>query len=348
MKKPKDYLLREEFEAWLKENGIKTANQYSRLGKYPGTNYLYYDVIASFLYNDEPIFAFTVLEKWYEEIKKTIGSSTSPITYWNRYKEFIYNKVDGIFTIKNASNVIPDENLNAIRRSLKKNGLVPLDGMDPLISHLGLKGFIKLAVETSLFIDKEIVDDRFNEISDAIKVPQTPLPARKCDSKSNRSEGWHVEVPPHLFYEDENGTRICPITIDPNGNAKVCSVINEYTGYNLNVKLEEKPFQNFVISHIWGRAIDPRYFTNLWNVVLVPAWANHLLDKNDTFHLSSVLKDTFKSICINYYQLNRKNWPYLKMSKPVSGVNAQNGSYTIQVIGRKSGRFPGRISTITV
>ena len=345
MKKPKDYLLREEFEAWLKENGIKTANQYSRLGTCSGTGYLYYDVIASFLYYGEPIFAFTVLEKWYEEIKKTIGSSTSPITYWNRYKEFIYNKVDGIFTIKNASNVIPDKDLNAIRRSLKKNGLVPLDGMNPLIKYLGIDGFIKLAVESSLFINKKIVDDRFNKISDAIKVSQTLLPARRCHSKSNKPEGGHVGG----YYEDENGTRICPITIDPNGNAKVCSVINGYTGYNLNVKLEEKPFQNYVISHIWGRAIDPRYFTNLWNVVLVPAWANHLLDKNGTFHLSSVLKDTFKSICIKYYVFNCKCWSDLKMSgAPVCGGKAQTGSYTIQVIGCKSGRFSGRISKETV
>lgn len=34
------------------------------------------------------------------------------------------------------------------------------------------------------------------------------------------------------------------------------------------------------ISHIWGQAFRPYLFTSLWNVVIVPAYLNDLLDKH--------------------------------------------------------------------
>ena len=117
----------------------------------------------------------------------------------------------------------------------------------------------------------------------------------------------------NIWYYCEDDKPICKIERDGNGNALVCQMIKDYTGYNLGSVLKKKPFKNFIISHLWGGAVNPFYFTNLWNIVLVPAWANHLLDKDidDEDSLASKLKATFMCICSKYYN-------FKEMSKSAS------------------------------
>ncbi len=97
-----------------------------------------------------------------------------------------------------------------------------------------------------------------------------------------------------------------PIIRDNDGNAKVRSVINEITGYTVSAG-KENIFQNYRISHVWGRAFDPRYFTNLWNIVIVPSWANDLLDKPNAIKgtLESKLQSTIMKICEMLYFNNK-------------------------------------------
>ncbi len=349
--KTTDFLLRKEYEEWLTKNGVSknSVKDYVKQDVEPKTRQLYYDIIPSFLRHHEPIYAYTLLNKWCEDNK----NNGKKYSYLKKYRHFIHTlgDVDGIIDV---GKVIPEKDLIPIRKSFKKGELAQLDGMDSLVGKLSDEGIIKLAVESSFFFDEEIVKKRFVEITN--QVPNGCLPARpsqKDDESQNKKEGSQVEDPKdsgNWFYEDENGNRICEIKKDGNGNAKVCQIINNYTGYHLGNKLEKKPFKNYIISHIWGRAIDPRYFTNLWNVVLVPAWANHLLDKDaDEDSLSAILKATFMKICIQYYGLNTSEygWDTIKMMRPECKGKFKKSEYKIHII-KKVSDFKKQIGIIDV
>lgn len=334
---------------------------YAPKDKYPSTEYLYLDVIASFLYHNERTYAFTVLESWKENIKKnstnakTLGNR---ISYWKKYEVFI-GSIDVHDYIKNGNDVIPEQELELIRKSFNKPDLYQLDGMAALVRGVGEKEIIKLAIKSSYFFDTTIAKDRFDKIVSAIESVNPwdcALPARKSQKNGGSqkaNEGTHdYDIKAKGYkYTDEHKFFSHPITKDSNGNAEVCSIINQYTGYNLNVNLENKPFKNYIISHIWGRAIDPRFFTNLWNVVLVPAWVNHLLDKNETDALAAKLKTTFMDICIKYYGLKDYDWSKLTMSCP-SAPKLENpefhvcGVFQIQVIQQLDDTYKAKVSKI--
>lgn len=96
--------------------------------------------------------------------------------------------------------------------------------------------------------------------------------------------------------------------LDEDNNTLVRALINKKTGYKISGGAGSQ-FKNYNISHIWGEAYDPRCFTNLWNIVIVPAWANSLLDKNsdDEDSIEYKLKETFKKICVKLYGINAPN-----------------------------------------
>lgn len=120
-----------------------------------------------------------------------------------------------------------------------------------------------------------------------------------------------------LFTKKKDNVINYPIIIDNDGNA-VRTLIEHGTGYSVSSG-KSSIFKNFRISHIWGQAYDPRYFTNLWNIVLVPAWANDLLEKNaDKGSLESKLKSTIMKICKVLYfdKITLNNWTKLKLPIP--------------------------------
>lgn len=347
-----DFLLRSNYENWLKDSGVTTSiDCYIMNDKI--NNFLYYDVIASFLYYNERTYAYSVLEKWFQKINrgKNVDNRRS---YLQKYKQFIQS-IDDFSILENNKKLISSSDLKSVRNIFKKNDLAKLakiDGMDSLIKKMGEKEIVKLAIESSFFFAEEIAEDRFRKMKDELK---TALPARKSnknDDSKTKNEGCHKEEQGEKYYHDENDKWSCKIKIDSNGNAKVCQIINDYTGYNLAYKLENKPFVNFIISHIWGRAIDPRYFTSFWNIVLVPAWVNHLLDKevDDKDSFTDKLKTTFKEICIRHNDLdniNKWKWSEIGMEKPSCETNYFKNKYTIQVIGKnkEEGALVGSIST---
>lgn len=359
----KDFLLRAEFEDWLQKPvggsiNAKNVIQYIRLDKEPKTGRMYYDIIASFFYSDEPTYAYTVLEQWGKDIKNQVsnGASSSLKTYWNKYRQFI-GSCDVKAMLGAKPNLVPNKDLTTIKESYSKTSgaLYQYDGMETLVKELGYDKIIKLAVESSYFFASEIAVDRFKEIANLISKGQM-LPARasnKDDQSKIVPQGKHVTIKNHLCYQAENKSFSHPIETDGNGNANVYSIINAYTGYNLAYKAAAKPFMNFIVSHIWSRAIDPRYFSNIWNIVLVPAWVNHLLDKeSETGTLSSMLKATFMSICLKHYKMSKYDWPALKMTftdleNKVAKSDAMRGSYDIQVIQRSPNplKFVSQIKT---
>lgn len=138
-----------------------------------------------------------------------------------------------------------------------------------------------------------------------------------------------------------------------NGNARVCQLIKDRTGYALGATSDKKHFRNFIISHIWGHAIDPRYFTNLWNIVIVPAWANHLLDKDEEGTLASAFKATIQKIITKLYQLyqyNSYDWKSIEMDVPTCNEEeVLHGNYHINTIkGIADKETFGKISRVTI
>lgn len=125
---------------------------------------------------------------------------------------------------------------------------------------------------------------------------------------------------------------------DHNGNVEVCNLIKEITGYSLFSQSTD--FVNFTISHIWRQAPDARFFTNLWNIVIVPTWVNFLLEKgHEQGSLSSKMLDTFKIVCINNYHMLKLNWRFPIPMCPIneSCDNAVSGKYEFNVINGKTG-----------
>ena len=120
------------------------------------------------------------MDRWKEEKKsdKSIG------TYLDAYKEFLLSRDKNSISIPE-----PDIDIEKVRKSFKKPDLYQLDGMDGLISKLGVDDLVKLAIETSLFFHKDIVQERFEAM-----YKKKELPARKStdeEKKRNEKDGEH-------------------------------------------------------------------------------------------------------------------------------------------------------------
>jgi len=133
------------------------------------------------------------------------------------------------------------------------------------------------------------------------------------------------------------------VDIDKDGNNSVRSLITDKTGVTIS-QGQTSVFQNTIISHVWGRAYDPRYFKSLWNIVLIPAWANSLMDKEDApaDTLASKMQNTYMAICSLLYREKLKdiNWGNLDMGgfpevKVKEDIILQD--YTFNIIKEKEG-----------
>ena len=169
-----EFLLRATYVKWLKEKENLTSegsiNCYCMLDSFfddDDNNFLYFDIIASFLYYNERTYAFSVLYKWYDKLK----DSNNKKTYWRKYKKFI----ESIDVHNENIQPIDSKKLESVRLTFKKTDLAQIDGMDSLINKLGEEEIIKLAVESSFFFNKSIAEDRFNRMIDVINMDG------KCD-----------------------------------------------------------------------------------------------------------------------------------------------------------------------
>lgn len=141
------------------------------------------------------------------------------------------------------------------------------------------------------------------------------------------------------IYYIEGNIKI-PVTLSKDGNDFVRSLISNETGFTVGAG-KDNIFQNYIISHLWGRAYDPRYYTNFWNIVLVPAWANSLLDKNgEEGSLASKLKATFMAISKKLYMAKRENWDGLNMEEPnkPNKNDVRKGDYSIKILCKKENK----------
>lgn len=96
-----------------------------------------------------------------------------------------------------------------------------------------------------------------------------------------------------------------PIIIDYDGNDFVRDAIHRYTGVWVCKNNKMNMLRNYKISHIWGRTYDPFYFSSLWNVVIIPAHCNDIMDKDPTLHpIVAIIQNLFRAICYLLYDPN--------------------------------------------
>ena len=96
-----------------------------------------------------------------------------------------------------------------------------------------------------------------------------------------------------------------PIIIDYDGNDFVRTAIRRYTGVWVCENNRVNMLRNYVISHIWPNTADPFYFSSLWNVVIIPAHCNDIMDKDPkSHHLVAAIQNLFRAICYLLYEPN--------------------------------------------
>lgn len=375
--KASQFIFRKDYEKWLLKQGVKSVGAYCPQDKYKcnGKDYLYLDLIGVFAKENDRLYVNALFEEWKAEIdkKNNLKTTLNRLSYLQKYRQFVETIVYGKKRLSKEDNEIFNEILNAlpsVRDSINKSQNPKVDGMDSLIEFVKEEKFVKLAIESSYFFSPELVKKRVDEIANYIckkeevdpafdKYDIKYLPAR-YSSKEDAEDGVHEPVVEEgkVYFKLQNAAqRLCVIYQEGargknkecgantcgggNGNARVCQLINDRTGYALGATSDKKHFRNFIISHIWGHAIDPRYFTNLWNIVIVPAWANHLLDKDEEGTLASTFKATIQKIITELYDFNNIDWASIQMTSPsYNNEEVISGRYQINIIDHKSGDAP--------
>lgn len=379
-KKASQFIFRKDYEKWLLKQGVNSVGAYCPQDKYKcnGKDYLYLDLIGVFAIEDERLYVNALFEEWKAEIdkKNNLKTTLNRLSYLQKYRQFVETIVYGKKRLSKEDNEIFNEFLNAlpsVRDSINKSQNPKVDGMDSLIEYIKEEKFVKLAIESSYFFSPDLVAERFEEIKEYIcqqKVVDPAfkdkevkyLPARYTSKEdpTNAADGVHEcdQTVGIVYFKLPNASqRLCVIYQDGargknkecgentcgggNGNTRVCQLIKDRTGYDLGTTTNKKHFRNFIISHIWGHAIDPRYFTNLWNIVIVPAWANHLLDKDEKGTLASTFKATIQKIITELYDFNNFGWASIQMTPPsYNNKEVISGRYQINIIEQKSGNAP--------
>lgn len=376
-KKASQFIFRKDYEKWLLKQGVKSVGAYCPQDKYKcnGKDYLYLDLIGVFAKENDRLYVNALFEEWKAEIdkKNNLKTTLNRLSYLQKYRQFVETIVYGKKRLSKEDNEIFNEILNvlpSVRNSINNSQNPKVDGMDSLIEYIKEEKFVKLAIESSYFFSPELVKERVDEIANYIckkeevdpafdKYDIKYLPAR-YSSKEDAEDGVHEPVVEEgkVYFKLQNAAqRLCIIYQEGargknkecgantcgggNGNARVCQLINDRTGYALGATSDKKHFRNFIISHIWGHAIDPRYFTNLWNIVIVPAWANHLLDKDEEGTLASTFKATIQKIITELYDFNNIDWASIQMTSPsYNNEEVISGRYQINIIDHKSGDAP--------
>ena len=375
-KKTIQFIFRKEYEAWLVKQGIKSVGAYCPQDKYTcndGREFLFFDLIGVFARENKRLYVNALFEEWKAFIENknqnNLKTTLNRLSYLQKYRQFVETKVYGKKRLSEADNAIFNKkDLESVRDSINKSQNPKVDGMDSLIEYISTKQFIKLAIESSYFFSPKLVKERVDEIKDYINMHKKVDPAfsagnykvKYLPARYSEANGGHErdESAGEVYFKLPNASqRLCVIYQEGargknkecggntcgggNGNARVCQLIKDRTGYDLGTTTNKKHFRNFIISHIWGHAIDPRYFTNLWNIVIVPAWANHLLDKDEEGTLASTFKATIQKIITELYDFNNINWSSIQMTPPsYNNKEVISGRYQINIIDHKSGNAP--------
>ena len=309
---------------------------------HPTKSYDFIEAVDSLLKEGDYLYARTIVDGMSyiaEKFKKAIIAMTGTNTFNDKcsalklFRKYLETDLSGL-------KVKGTYNNNTYRNAINKPMLAKIDGIVALANKIGEAKFIKWAIEQSYFFDPIIVADRMNKLIKDLGNKTTPLPARKTTKNDkDAEEGYsHSKMGGNIYYIE--GNIKIPVTLSKDGNDFVRSLISNETGFTVGAG-KDNIFQNYIISHLWGRAYDPRYYTNFWNIVLVPAWANSLLDKNgEEGSLASKLKATFMAISKKLYMAKGVNWNGLNMTEPQipNKDDVREGDYSIKILCKKDNK----------
>lgn len=226
------------------------------------------------------------------------------------------------------SNREPREQVNCL------NGLVDLIvGSASVSDSEKCEALARYMVQSSYFFKKEKVDQRHIKMVQMLEKLDEKIPARFSTAKTpspyydsnnqplvlTRDKAISLSKNESVFYKI--GDIYVPVLIDSDGNRNVRSLMNEVSGRVIS-QGRNSDFKYATISHIWGNAFNPIFFTNLWNIVIVPTYLNPILDKSDEllddgdnegddttdFYTKAVnyVNAYFKKLCYQMYGLEEK------------------------------------------
>lgn len=222
--------------------------------------------------------------------QNNLKTTLNRLSYLQKYRKFVETKIYGKKRLSKEDNARFNEilnNIDSVRKSIDKSQNPKVDGMDSLIEYISAKQFIKLAIESSYFFSPKLVVERFEEIKEYICQQKEVDPAFKDKKESfvkylparytskedstDAADGVHEcdqTLGKVYFKLSKESERLCVIYQEGargkntkcgkytcgggNGNARVCQLIKDRTGYALGATSDKKHFRNFIISHIWG------------------------------------------------------------------------------------------------
>lgn len=332
-----DYLTKYPWNVEKEEYEYEESQFAKKAILHPTKSYDFIEAVDSLLKEGDYLYARTIVDGMSyiaEKFKKAIIAMTGTNTFNDKcsalklFRKYLETDLSGL-------KVKGTYNNNTYRNAINKPMLAKIDGIVALANEIGEDKFIKWAIEQSYFFAPDIVAERMNKLIVDLNI--TPLPARKTTKNDKEAEEgyFHSEMDGNTYYIEGNIKIL--ITLSTDGNDFVRSLISNETGFTIGAG-KDTIFQNYIISHLWGRAYDPRYYTNFWNIVLVPAWANSLLDKNgEEGSLASKLKATFMAISKKLYMPKGVNWNGLNMTEPNKPNNddGRKGDYSIKILCKK-------------
>ena len=277
------FIFREEYEEWLRNLGIKSAGAYCPQDKYTcndGREFLFFDLIGVFAKENDRLYVNALFEEWKAFIENknqnNLKTTLNRLSYLQKYRQFVETKIYGKKRLSKEDNARFNEilnNIDSVRKSIDKSQNPKVDGMDSLIEYISAKQFIKLAIESSYFFSPKLVVERFEEIKEYICQQKDVDPAFKDktskEDSTDAADGVHEcdqTLGKVYFKLSKESQRLCVIYQEGargkntkcggntcgggNGNARVCQLIKDRTGYALGATSDKKHFRNFIISHI--------------------------------------------------------------------------------------------------
>jgi len=279
-------------------------------------------LLTQFAKEGDMLYTMTVYDKMFD-LLCTVKKCNRTEELSNSHSAFIYLKM--FLSTYDYQSLVNPIDLDK-RSKFSINELHKLDGMDSLLYKLTCNGFVKLAIENSYFFDpiyvEKQVENGRKELNKARHTANKKINTAGARKPKKQDDENNIEPVTYVFNKTIDDIYIdndsFEVKIDRDGNSYVRQLIEK--NFQITVgKGKRSLVHNTIISHIWGRAYDPRFFTSFWNIVLIPAWANSLMDKDAIEgSLSSILQSTYMSICHKLYDVFRcdKYWKDLNIKKP--------------------------------
>lgn len=170
---------------------------------------------------------------------------------------------------------------------------------------------IEYMIRHSLFPSKQLVNTRAKEIANKISN-NDKIPARFSTGEkyldalgsiikfSSRKQAVTQTRSYDYFYRDND----IKVEIDSNGNYTICDYLLKNSSINIISGNSNRNCYGYMISHIWGDAINPLFFSNFWNIVLIPQHVSFILDKGNEMASIKYAKDLYKAIAYVLYEMS--------------------------------------------